>query len=249
MEAGAQQKPSLEQDTPTKEIPIPSSDLASLLDDERFLLLVFEYLVEHGLQNCRLVCRRWREVCKQFPVKLRDVGTWGLKAMDSFPNATSASARCCRTVPVVELFERLSSLDSLISLTLRFSNPYYDGSVPPCFQSMVQLTYLSIYNGISRLPENLVASVKHLTNLTRLYLHVPPPKLELEPFVELQKIQDLDLNSFTLFNKNEAIMFPSLTNLTRLSFNEFPADEVSLLIPNFTQVTIFSYLGSQMLTG
>ena len=237
MESEAQQEPSQKRRRLTEEIPVPSSDLASLLDDERFLLLVFEYLVEHGLQNCRLVCRRWREACKQFPVVLEGVNTDELEMFDAFPNATSVSTHGCTTFSVLEVFEHLSSLNSLTSLSVGLSTASYHGSGQPCIQSMTTLSDLSIFNNQASLPDNLIASVKHLTNLTRLYLHGRAPTCQLEPFVELRKIEDLKTHGVALFDKNGAAMFPSLTNLTRLSFRCSYADHSPPLISTAVRVT------------
>ena len=231
MEGDAQQKQSGEQRPLKEEDPTASHNLTSLLEDESFLLMVFEHLVEHGLQNCRLVCRRWYEVCKHFPVELEDVDTENLRMLDAFPNAASLSLECSRGKPVLELFERLSTLKGLKSFAFVAASISFDDSARPYFQSMSQLTDLGIFNGLSGLPDNLIASVKHLTNLTRLHIHTGPPRRQLDPFVELKKIRDLNVNTFTLFNKNGVIMFPSLTNLTRLIFEGSQLGEEHLLNP------------------
>ena len=163
--------------------------------------------------------------------------------LGSFPNATSVSLGRSSRIPVRELFERLTSLRCLKSLAFGTGNISHDGRAPPCLQSMAQLTDLCIFDGVHYLSDNLIASVKHLTNLTRLCMHARPTRREIYPFVELQKIQDLDVNAVTLFNKHEEILFPSLTNLTQLSFEATHAADLVLLL--FFEVRISNSLISE----
>ena len=243
METACQQEPSQEQHPLMGEVPTAACSLASLLDDEPFLLLVFEHLVEHGLQNCRLVCRRWYEACKQFPVELKGVVLEPLEMIDAFPNATSVSSRDCPTTPVNEMFERLSSLNSLKSLTVIVHSVVPSvGSAVRFLQSMDQLTDLWLVQRTRFSSDNLVEAVKQLTSLTRLHLRLDLADRQQTPFATLRKIQDLEVNANTLFGVNDTFLFPSLTNLTRLSFEVYPGG-VSVLfstkVRGFFQIFAF----------
>ena len=147
MDADAEHELPQERRQLSEESPTSSCELASLLEDESTLLMVFEHLVEHGLQNCRLVCRRWYEACKQFPVELgKIVDIKQLEMFSAFPNATSVSSDSSRYIPAVALFERLSSLNDLTSLSLQCHNAFHKGKVSPSFQSVAHLTDLRIFN-------------------------------------------------------------------------------------------------------
>lgn len=63
--------------------------------------------------------------------------------------------------------------------------------------------------------------LRRLTNLTKLALDVDPNSVNLfiEPFTELEKIEDLHAPGMVT-NSVGQLMFPSLTNLTHLLFDE-----------------------------
>ena len=75
--------------------PVPSRahSLGSILEEQWFLLLmVFEHLVDYGLQECRLVCRKWCEVCRLFPVELLWIEEEHLReVVDAFPRTVATS--------------------------------------------------------------------------------------------------------------------------------------------------------------
>ena len=193
--------------------------LASLLDEESFLLMVFEHLVDYGLHDCRLVCWRWHEVCQLFPVKLKDITFKQLTtAVASFPRALSlAMNECEENVPDVNFFDCLSALHHMRSLSFWMDSLLLSGHMQPSFQSMAQLTELRIYCYGSRGMHGMIQSIQYLTNLTKLQVLTDewrPPRME--PFVELKKIRDMKID-FDLFTDEHGMcFFPSLTNLTRL---------------------------------
>ena len=216
-----------------KEAPASAANsLSTMLEDKDFLLMVLEKLVSHGLQDCRLVCRRWRNACKQFPVKLQGIRHDQLDKIDAFPNAISISlnSRAGR-IPGTELFARLSNLPSLRSLHLS-SNLYIDSNAPPpSFQSMKELTELRVVYIDSRPYVGCtIESIKYLTNLVKLELRMRAFCRRWEPFVELEKIQELKITPAFFFDEHGASLFPALTNLTMLDLRDA---ETSDIVPHF----------------
>ena len=45
-------------------------DLRSPLLTEKYLVKILSHLVNDGLHECHLVCRKWNKVCKKLPVQL-----------------------------------------------------------------------------------------------------------------------------------------------------------------------------------
>ena len=69
--------------------------LGVLLDEyEDLLLKTLTCLMEDGLHECRLVCRRWRDACRRLPVTIQpgiafDASKVVKMATERFPNATA----------------------------------------------------------------------------------------------------------------------------------------------------------------
>lgn len=66
--------------------------LGEILQRDDYLSKVLECLIDDGLEDCRLVCRRWNSVCNKLPVKLTVKDPTNTKAVGQiFPNARSLS--------------------------------------------------------------------------------------------------------------------------------------------------------------
>ena len=195
------------------------SGLTALLADEHFLLTLFEYLVDYGLHDCRLVCRKWNEVCKEFPVAVRCRTRASFQqAMNAFPTATSLSMEHRDVNESVDaVFASLSGLFNLKRLTFGPDSLFFANFVQPYFQSLPQLTDLTLPFAGSEGIGEMIASIRFLTNLTKLVVlssegQVPPPA----PLPELEKIRELGIDIALLADQHGNSNFPSLTNLTRL---------------------------------
>ena len=212
-----------------------SENLTSLLQEKRFLLPIFEQLVDYGLKECRLVCRKWRDASRHFPIELKSKSDEQLRLISGFPNTTSLTAdHHPRAMSDKELFWRLARLTNLKSLVFTVDSAQLDRNMKPHIQSMAKLTDLSIttfnvhdHNGAA------IASLKYLTNLTRLALHSWSLKLRMKPLAELQNIQALDIDTYNLFNERGECMFPSLTKLTYLRLTHSCLDMLALPVRSF----------------
>ena len=194
-----------------------SKNLTSLLYNERFLMSIFEHLVDYGLKECRLVCRKWREACKLFPVEIRKIEGDRLRKLWTIPNATSLSVHYRRqTMSDATLFEHLASLTKLRSLVFDGDFIFFGRSAQPYMESITQLTDLTIQYAFSDPTEDSLASLNCLTNLTKLALRNTTWRFGMDPLVGLQNIQELEIEACYLFGEAGACMFPSLTNLTYL---------------------------------
>ena len=194
-------------------------NLNSLLLEEWFLLMVFEHLVEHGLHDCRLVCRKWYESCQQFPVKLVGVGGIELqKAIEGFPKATSISILDIgNKIPAIDLFRQLSSSNRLRSLTLESGAMLLSGLKQPFFRSVPPLTEMKLSFFTSSGMKDVFTSIDHLTSLTKLKIATSPWIRSLtHTFTRLERVRELDVEFDIFTDEQGACCFPSLTNLTRL---------------------------------
>ena len=204
-----------------RQLPDNGNNLSSLLTEEWFLQLVFGHLVELGFQECRLVCKRWYKVCQQLPVKLKGIAHHHLgRAVRVFPNAVSVSCRSDEDgLAIAEMFRFLTSLHNLKTLrfTMREALNTTEGQLL-YFQSLPKLTELDLNLLCFDPIDDVRDSMRYLTALTKLkvsimFQRVCPPR----PFVELERIEDLEVQHFIFSDERGACFFPSLTNLTRLS--------------------------------
>ena len=119
--------------------PVTGSEesLGALLEQEYFLLKVLVYVVEDGLHECRLVCRRWRDACGKLPVKLGRVSLDKLeKAADLFPKAKTLrmDERIYSTGPIKTLtISHLPRLENLNDFSLHIYGDYVDRNLIACF--------------------------------------------------------------------------------------------------------------------
>ena len=209
--------------------PLSPGPLALLLDDEYFLLQIFRCLVDYGLQECRLVCRKWREVCQQIPVSLSWIDPRNLSAtLSQFPSAVSLSTNADVRYGLAEVdraprlgyaFSDLPLFRRLQSLTLHIEQLPAQACYHSFLQSVKQLTSLRLITDSHIISTNLYSSLSCLTNLTLLELNVWfDDQQDISPLTNLSKIRDLELGCDLFMSAEGRLMFPSLTNLTRLAF-------------------------------
>lgn len=221
--------------------------LDTLLEEEYYLLKILIHLVDDGLHECRRVCRQWYDVCNKLPVKIRVTEAKIRAAVEKFPNATDVSCvrNCCNAVqesiqwsdlhqgvdtPWFSYLIRFRRLHTLAINALDESCLRIDSSMLP-FCSVIDESleghqmsqHLSSLEIWLALADNgnacLLAAVRCLTSLTRLFVVSFPYNHSLEPFTELKKIQDLSFPGL-ITNSMGQLMFPALTNLTSLKFKE-----------------------------
>lgn len=207
--------------------------LSTPLEQEYFLVKVFGCLLDDGLHECRLVCRRWYDVCSRMPVKLVDVPIERLPVVvDRFPNAVALSF-----YPPLEwngeVVETIGSLARLKNLEAVKLNEASAGGVriwnnlplckslaealPSC-RHLQSLDFVPPFDGSNPGAEAgtcLYSRLSHLTGLTRLRLLSGWEQLVNDPFTEIRNIEDLGIKSVSL--ENGQLVFPHLTHLTHLS--------------------------------
>lgn len=219
----------------------PERSIRALLDDPYYLGLVLGQLVDYGLHECRRVCRKWRDVCYKLPVKLG----WVLKenipaAVARFPNAVKLHSYVESDFTIRNAYPRMSqqssdqcmSLFSCLRQTRNLENLVIDASarhekwhswnfcdmLGPHYEKAHWLRTLEI--SLKLPPEDYrytCSQIQFLTNLTSLTVYPGSNLPDTEPFTGLQKIERLEIHDL-LTNSTGQLMFPSLTNLTWLSF-------------------------------
>ena len=217
MKNDEEQTGSCEQSRDPESVSALPASLCALLQEEWFLTMVFHHLVEYGLEDCRLVCRKWRDVCREFPVELAVKTQEQLEqAVTAFPNLVSLSVRDFEDeMKDTDFFSLLAAAPGLRTLNLDVDVLELTGHAQQSFRFVPQLTelHLQVFNVFVAL--DLLDSVRSLTGLTRLDILLtgwyPPP---VEPFVELKEIRNLGISYSLLADTSGAHYFPSLTNLT-----------------------------------
>ena len=250
MEDGWQQAPSRRKRPSLESPPQRAHDLSSLLEEDWFLAKVLEHVVDYGLRSSKLVCWKWYDLCQQFPIKLKTITPDQLKeAVDTFPNAIAVSVKrpTCRKQgnpeykPIAdsEFFELLSSLAALESLEFDADVISLNAAPALQFQSIPQLKRLEITFNDSNGAGEMVSTVRYLTELTRLKLVDGSWEHQrIDPFIELQKIRELDIEFFLFIDFDGSCAFPSLTDLTRLDL-QYGWDEDGNDLPFSTEVCFF----------
>ena len=212
------------------------SPLSTLLQQEYYLTKILGHLLDDGLHECRLVCRKWYDICNRLPVKLSRIPFEKIPlVVDKFPNAVAVHVRRFERgewkeedTRVVESLMQMRHLEKL-TLGATFGFPPFFIMYPICdplgeaIQSLRQLQSLDLLWIDAELVDFIWPHIRYLTGLRRLRASSPRIYLVLEPFTELRNIEDLDAPRF-LTNQEGQLMFPSLTHLTRLDVRE---DEAS----------------------
>ena len=198
--------------------------LSVLLEEEYFLLKVLSYVVEDGLHECRLVCRRWRDACGKLPVQLRMKGIPSAKlskAADLFPETKTLNL--CEWTLSADVIERhvVTHLPRLKNLK-HFSLFLYGESIDlrnlvACFSLMQHLRLLRLLIQHEDTLHCLIHDLSHLQNLTSLSLsHNFVLQNDLDPNSCVQGLSRLGTAIELLINRRGELVFPTLTGLTSL---------------------------------
>ena len=228
---------------------VKAEAVSALLNEECFLRNVLGALVDDGLQECRLVCRKWRNVCDSLPVKLAVLSRDDMqKVPRTFPYASTLSFHAYssgrsteetslkRDRPLDCWFDFLTKLAELRSLTIKVM--YVSDQISDCtrssFRPLVQLQSLAITAIGDLNPGQLFLGLRLLTNLTSLRListNAWKRPSSVEPVVEIQKLKELELSENLFSNSAGQLMFPCLAHLTHLGFANRPRllSEVELI--------------------
>ena len=212
---------------------VPEHPLSGLLENELFLSKLLQHLVDFGLHECRLVCRKWNEVCKRLPVSLTNIPFAGImQAPSKFPRAVRLSSSTnFRFGRLVEAFYSLAHLEQLRQLELNLastSSIVYE-LLPGYFAALTQLETLCLRN-TSCCVTHISASLKHLSNLTKLQLHSTiGRRSRVDPITQLIKLRALHISHVFLTNENDELLFPPGPNLTRLEVDVGRSSTTSLL--------------------
>ena len=201
--------------------------LGALLEQDHLLFMVLACVMEDGLHECRLVCRRWRAVCRQLPVTIQpgiafDASKVAKMAAELFPNATALRLGEWRRRkdPLDEDSMRsLPRLVNLRTLQMRFmgERPAAE-TLLSALSSMRRLRSLSFSFKRRSDSAACIAILKYLTQLTSLDLRAPRIiQAHLKPITELQGLLNLTGDFHLLVTLDDRLLFPSLTRLTALT--------------------------------
>lgn len=198
--------------------------LAELLKHECYLWKVLSCLVDSDLQECRLVCRRWRKMCSRLPVKLQLHPTEAsLAAVQKFPNAISVALRTSTREELARAFwcrkDVLDCLKSMKALT-HFTAPLdSDPELLECIRSLQTLESLDLSN--SCIPAvaaaDILLSLKHLTQFSTASLQ---ENFQEKPLTAVRNLKELGISREFLVTHTGQFMFPLLTKLTRLDLSD-----------------------------
>ena len=203
------------------------SRLGELLDEEYFLSKILKHLVDDGLHECSRVCRRWRSLSLRMHPRLARVPWEKMPdAASKFPNATSVSVDTEASTDVLyhhpDVFTRFPNIQQL---STKGEYPPKDVSFSLCLHSALSVALPSLQRLLSlsvRLHSDqsyseTTSALKHLTNLTHLWVMEPKDvDIDLEPFNDMHKIEELCVGPSLLIDRKGQLVFPGLTNLTRL---------------------------------
>ena len=201
--------------------------LIVLLEDEYFLLKVLAHLVEDGLHECRLVCRRWRDACGKLPVKLDSMCLDKLQRLaDMFPKAETLSiSKIVHDADVIEreVVPQLPRLKNLNSLCVFFFGESLDlRNLVACFSSMQHLKSLQLWNTNEDTLHCLIHGLHYLKHLTSLVLnHICVLQNNVDPNSRVQGLRELSMPFELLINRRGELVFPMLTGLTSLNIDRF----------------------------
>ena len=201
-----------------------SGSLSALLQNDDLLQKILSYVVGNGLCECRRVCRRWYDVCRRLPMRLRQApSTAALALANTFPSADSASFRDIGgspTEPGPSLATGLAQMRHLRHLELMASSERrLPDELPAILLSMKTLRSLSL--SFANSPEattefmDVVRSLTMLTSLsiaTRALAFVIPG----DPITELQRLRELVANPEVMWIADGTPRFPLLPHLTSL---------------------------------
>ena len=202
--------------------------IADLLSQKYFLSKILIHLVDSGLHECRRVCRLWREVCNQLPVKLSLVFNEKIAAVsDTFPNGT-VSLEVGEASPYEDAGFAEMQLESCMPfllrnvrhLTLNRSTqwPRFLDKLEPGSESLSSLLSLSVKQTSQLNHSATLDLLKFLTALTALTLEGEPiPDVQnSDPITEIRNLKSLTVSLPLLAKSDGQLFFAASTRLTRL---------------------------------
>ena len=207
-------------------VTVSEKTLGTLLEQDHFLFEVLACVMEDGLHECRLVCRRWRDVCRQLPVAIQpgiafDASKVMKMATERFPNATALRLgewRRRKDALDTGSMRLLPRLGNLRTLQMRF-----EGERPAAEalrSTLLSMRLLrSLAFSVSRRSDFAawISILQSLTKLTSLDLRAPRIiRARLGPITELQGLLNLTGDFHLLVTSGDRLLFPSLTRLTAL---------------------------------
>ena len=216
----------------------PERRLGVLLEDHEDLLLrVLSCVMDDGLHECRLVCRRWRDACRHLPVRLGGSYLDNLDRLTGlFPEAMSVTmTRPFDSTDVVgrQAIENLSRLKNLQDLSLTMTSPQADTNTLVVLLPFADcLRTLHVFLNQEDRMHDVLQALHFLTNLEVLTLSLIPNyeestlgvlpffQTDLDPVTELRELRCLNADFPIIINRNRELLFPSLTKLTRLGVHD-----------------------------
>ena len=206
---------------------VGSDNLSALLKDEHFLVKVLTCVLDDGLHECRLVCRRWRDACGKLPVDLQADGIPPDKlsrAVDLFPEAKTLSiSDATRSADVVEthLIPHLQRLKNLNHFSLFLLDPIDLRNVIACLSSMQHLLSLQLRIDHEDSVHCFIHDLRYLKNLTSLFfIHTCHLQKDLDPVDYVHGLSQLEIDMDLLINRKDKPVFPMLTGLTSLVISD-----------------------------
>ena len=235
-------------------VTVSEKTLGALLEQDHFLLKVLACVIEDGLHECRLVCRRWRDACRLLPVTIQpgiafDASKAVKMATERFPNATALRLgewRRRTDALDADSMRSLSRLGNLRTLQMCFEveRPAAE-ALRSTLLSMRLLRSLS-FSVIRRSDfAAWIAILQSLTKLTSLDLRAPRIIHEqFESITELQGLLNLAGDLHLLVTPGHHLLFPLLTRLTALEVFSIRASRNQ---GEYTQLRVITPLQCQFL--
>ncbi len=206
--------------------------LGDLLEDyEDLLLRVLFCLVNDGLHECRLVCRRWKDACGKLPVKLGSFCRFRpYKMAELFPEAASLQLRGAfsgNDTPGMLTVQQTSQLRKLEYLSLSATSPEVAiNSLIAMLPSPDRLRSLEVLLDQRGILDDIVRALRFLGNLDALTVScMRVIQTDLDPVTELRGLTYLRIDLPVLVNNRGQLLLPSLERLTHLRLRYFHEDE------------------------
>ena len=200
------------------------------LGQDDLLLKVLSCVMEDdGLPECRLVCRRWRDACRELPLRIQpplglDPSSAVKTAAERFPNATALCVKSFgwwprRNVVDTDSIPYLSRLSKLRTLQIQLSGEQRAAEkLRPLLLSLNHLQSVSFRFDDVNSFISCADILRCLTRLTSLGLykerHAVPTRLD--PITELRGLVKLRGEFDLLVVQRSQLLFPSLTQITEL---------------------------------
>ena len=183
------------------------------------------HIVEDGLHECRLVCRRWRDACRRLPVKLGEI----LLPSDRLERAAELFPEADKLTIAIGIdddnIEEAHIIPHLLRLkNLKHFSPVFCGGdidlqnlVVACLPSIQHLQSLKLWIEHEDTLICFINNLRYLKNLTSLcFGHRCSLRKDLDPDSEVRGLRNLKTDFGLLVNRRNELVFPMLTGLTSL---------------------------------